>query len=515
MTRWVLNRRQTLAAVSALAISACGPRNRVQNDILRVAISGEADSLDPLKGQFATSALLYYQLHAPLTDYSQSGALAPGLADSWRSEDGRVWDFHLNPDLQWSDGTPLTADDVVWTARRAVDPTTGFADLGDFFAVVGAREALRGERSPEDISVEAVDEHTVRFTLSQPVGLFPVFMREFYPLPRHVIERVGDNWVRAENWVSAGPFILVDDGALTYRLARNPNYHGASTVSIEEIRVDAVEDASTRARLFRAGDLDLVNEPPPEQIGFLRDELGDQLKAFQAPILTYLKVNQRRPGLDNVNVRRALSMAIVRHFIADQFFQSEAGPTELVIPGTPSEFARIEEAQTLMAEAGFGPDNPLQITLRTTSGGRDRIGIAIADDLARIGIEVSLLSTYPVDLFQAVDAGDFDIALSRFNRGLKSDPNFMIEPFGPGGFADDSGWAGSARQQFDALMNRAKAELDADTRNSLYRQAEDLLLDAQAVIPLVHERAYWMVSDAVSGLRDDIQPMQWRDLQLS
>ena len=76
-----------------------------------------------------------------------------------------------------------------------------------------------------------------------------------------------------------------------------------------------------------------------------------------------------------------------------------------------------------------------------------------ADDLVRIGVEISLLATYPVDLYQAVDAGDFDISLARFDRGLKSDPNFMMEPFGPDGFADDGGWAGPDRDRFDGLMN--------------------------------------------------------------
>lgn len=512
MTGFALTRRQTLAASSALVISACGPRQRGEPGLLRVALSGEPDSLDPLKGQFATSALLYYQLHAPLTDYSPSGGLAPGLADSWRSEDGSVWDFHLNPDLKWSDGAPLTAEDVVWTTRRAVDPTTGFADLGDFFAVTGAREALRGDRHPDEIGVEMIDPTTVRFHFDQPIGLFPVFMREFYPLPRHVVESVGDDWVKAEHWVSAGAYTLKEDGALTYLLERNPHFYGAATVQIPQIRADVVEDASTRARMFRAGDLDLVNQPPPEQIGFLREELGERLRGFRAPILTYLKVNQRQPGLSDVRVRKALSLAIDRHFLTNQFFQAEGTPTDFVIPAEDAALADLQTAQSLLAEAGYGPDNPLQVTLRTTSGGRERIAIAIADDWANLGVDVSLLATYPVDMFQAVDAGEFDVALARFNRGLKTDPNFMIEPFGPDGFADDGGWTGPERDQFNIVMGQAKAELDAEQRTTLYRQAETLLLDQQVVIPLVHERAYWMVSNNVSGLREDIQPMQWRDL---
>lgn len=516
MTGFYLNRRQTLTGAGALTLAGCGKRrpDKRPEGLLRVGLSGEPDSLDPLQGQFAVSALIYKQIHAPLTDYSPSGGLAPGLADSWRSDNGRVWTFHLNSGLKWSDGAPLTADDVVWTARRAVDPTTGFADLGDFFAVEGAREALRGEASPEDIGVTATDALTVEFRFTQPVGLFPVFMREFYPLPRHAIEGVEGRWTRAENWVSAGPFILADQGPLSLRLARNPNYLGASTVRLPQVQLDVIEDAATRSRLFRAGDLDLVDQPPPEQIGLLRREVGDQVRAFQAPILRYLKVNHTREGLNDVRVRRAISRAIDRHFIADQFFHGESSPTERVIPGERAGFTNLAAAAHLLSTTGISPDNPLRLTLRCTTGGPERIAIAIADDLSRIGIELSLLATYPVDLFQAVDAGDFDIALSRFDRGLKADPNFMMEPFGPDGFADDNRWSGPERNRFDRLMNMARAEINTELRTELYRDAEEILLDQQAIIPLIHERAYWLVSDRVSGLRSDIQPMQWRDLAL-
>lgn len=100
------------AGAGALAFAACTPRGGAEAGLLRVAIDTEPDSLDPL-GQFASSALLYKQLHAPLTEYSPSGGLAPCLAQSWRSEDGRTWRFRLADGLQWSDGMPLTADDVV------------------------------------------------------------------------------------------------------------------------------------------------------------------------------------------------------------------------------------------------------------------------------------------------------------------------------------------------------------------------------------------------------------------
>lgn len=509
--------------LSGLSLSGCARRSESPDGLLRVAIDTEPDSLDPLKGQFASAALLYKQLHAPLTEYSPSGGLAPGLATNWRSDDGQVWTFRLAAGLRWSDGAPLTAQDVVWTARRAVDPATGFANLGDFFAVRGARAALAGEIAPDQIGVHAPDDLTVMFEMDQPVGAFPVLMREFYPLPRHAVQANPDRWTRAETWVGAGPYVLAEDGAMSWTLARNPNFQAAATVSIPAIRVELVEDPATRMRLFRAGDLDLADQPPAEQIGFLRDQLGERLRGFRAPILTYLKVNHRHEALSDPRVRRALSMAVDRRFMVDEFFSGEADPALTVIPpeldedgARPAIDGRSDPiaARALLAEAGYGPNSPLQLELRTTTGSRTRLAISIADDFAMAGVRCEIEATYPEDLYQAVAAGEHDLALGRFDRGLKSDEDFMMQPFAPGGFADDHGWSGEAFDRFSQTMDAARAEVSASSRARLHREAEAVFLDAQVNIPLVHERAFWMIADRVGGLNEGLQPHLWRDLRL-
>ncbi|KAA5803770.1 peptide ABC transporter substrate-binding protein [Alkalicaulis satelles] len=510
------SRRGVMASSLALAgAAACGPRGGEEADLLRVAIDGEPDSLDPIKGQFASAALMYKQLHAPLTEYSPSGGLAPGLAESWRSADARSWTFKLTPGLMWSDGAPITSDDVVWTARRAVDPRTGFADLGDFFAVIGAREALLGQIPPDQIAVSAPDDTTVVFELDRPVSLFPVLMREFYPLPRHAVEARPDDWTRARHWVGAGPYVLAEQGALTWRLEKNPNFAGAAGVRIKSIRVDVIDDAAARARRFRAGDYDLADRPPGDQIGLLRERVGAQLRSFPAPILTYIKVNCASPRLRDARVRRALSLAIDRDHINTHFFHGEARPAALVIPDpeAPSPAPDPDQARDLLAQAGHGPDNRLRVTLRATAGDRDRVALAIIDDWRRAGVDAELLSTYPLDLYAAVDGGDYDLALARYDRGLKTDPDFMLQPFAREGFADNTNWEGGRRPEFDRLMGAARGELDRAARAALHREAEAELLADMPNIPLLHERAWWLVGPRVRA-RDDIPPHLWRDLRL-
>ncbi|MAC89741.1 peptide ABC transporter substrate-binding protein [Maricaulis sp.] len=498
----MLNRRTLLAATAATSLAACG-RAGPPADLLRVATSGLPDSLDPARGEFAAAALVYKQIHAGLTEYAPDGSVGPGLAESWSvDESGLVWTFRLREGLMWSDGHPLTAEDVAWSARRIVDPTQSFAVLGDFYAVTNARAIHAGDMAPDQLGVSAPDDRTVEFRLDTPLGLLPTLMREFYPFPRHVIERVGLDWVRPEHIVTAGAYTVTAESQMSLDLVHNPRHYAAEQVSIPAIRIDGVREDATRMRLFRAGDYDLADRPPANQIDYWRERLGDQFQSFDAPILRYLKVNHARAPLDDARVRRLLSRAIDRQFLAHEFYADTATPTEFVLPGG------VQTHSELAPQAG-GVSRPLQI--RTTTGEGERLAVAISDDWARFGIETELLVSYPTDLYQAVDAGDFDIAIASFNRGLKSDPFFMLDPFAPDGFAANFNWDDEI---FAELMAAARRQNEPGARGQLYLAAMARIHDQMAVIPLLHERAHWLVGERVAGTRADIQPMLWRDLEL-
>ena len=508
----MLTRRTLLATSAATALTACS-RRAAPPGLLRVATSGMPDSLDPARGQFAAAALAYKQCQAGLTEYGVDGSLTRGLAERWESDGtGRFWRFRLREGLQWSDGAPLTAADIVWSAQRLVDPDQPFAALFDFFAVRNARAVLAREAPMSALGVTAADRLTVEFELDSPVGHFPLLMREFYPFPRQAIEQHGADWVRPAHFVTAGAYNVTAHTQLSLRMAKNPRFYDAASVAIPEIAVDAVEDAATRTRLFRSGDYDLADNPPANQIDFLRGEMGAQLRSFPAPTLTYLKLNHARPGLSDVRVRRALSLAIDRDFIAGTIFGGGARPSGTVFAFAEAAGRDLETARALMAEAGHGPDNPLSLEIRTTSGERERVAVALADNWSDIGVEATIYATYSTDLYQAVDSGDFDIALARFNRGLKADPVFMMEPFAPGGFADNYNWSDA---DFAAATDNARRQTDPGARIVAYRQAEARLLEEQAVIPLFHERAHWLVGARVEGVREDVQPQVWRYLSLA
>tara|TARA_R110002073_G_scaffold252362_5_gene414974 strand:+ start:432 stop:2006 length:1575 start_codon:yes stop_codon:yes gene_type:complete len=517
----LIDRRTVVVSGMALAaLAGCAPRQSQDGSLLRVAMAGLPDSLDPAIGQLAAAALIYKQIHGPLTDYGPDGGLAPGLAERWTAEDGgRRWVFTLRDGLQWSDGTPLTSEDIIWSARRIVDPASTFASVGDFYAVTNARDVLTGSAAPQDLGVRALDARRVVFDLDTPLGFFPLLLREFYPFPRHAIAAHGPQWVAPENFVGCGPFVPVSGTALSLDL--RPNTRAWNPGRADQVHIEAVEDPATRTRLFRAGDYDIAEAPLSTQISMLRRRLGDQVKTYDAPKISYLKINMGRSGTGNPALRQALDLATDRVFLAESLLAGTATPTRHVIPGLPFAPASIDDsreaARQLLANAGLIGDNAPSIQLRCLSGERERLAIALADDWGLIGIEVDILATPAADLYPAIDGGDYDVALAHFDRGLKADPNFMIEPFAPGGFADNTFWfgqPGDADDRFATLIQQARETVDDAARAEAYRSAEAVILEARTIIPLLHEKAFWLVGDRVEGLSERIQPMLWRSVNL-
>ena len=518
----MMNRRDFLVTTTSLAgLAACSPRGDDDIALLRVATAGLPDSLDPAIGQLAASALIYKQIHGPLTDYGPDGGLAPGLAESWAVEnDGLRWIFTLRENLSWSDGRPLTTEDIVWSARRIVNPASTFAAVGDFYAVVNAQAVLTGDARPDALGVTAIDERRVAFDLTTPVGFFPLLMREFYPFPRHKIESHGSAWTAPDNFVGCGPYVPFRSTALSLELRPNPRAWNPGRA--EQIHVESVEDPATRARLFRAGDYDIAEAPLATQVAFLRSQLGDQMRSFAAPKFTYLKCNLDRELTGQLAVRRALELAIDRDFIARELLVNTATATRHIIPGEDYSAVSMMDmrasASAILRDAGLTGANAPHIQLRCLSGDRERIAIALADDWTQIGINVDILATPAADLYPALDGGDYDVALAHFDRGLKTDPNFMMEPFAQGGFADNTFWFGQpgpADEFFSDLIRRARESVESERRSTLYRAAETQMLNQQVIIPLLHERAFWLVANRVEGVSEAIQPMLWRDMALS
>jgi oligopeptide transport system substrate-binding protein len=262
----------------------------------------------------------------------------PASAESWTvSPDGLSWTFRLRPGLEWSDGTPLTAEDFVYSYRRLLDPASAASNAGLFLALRNARKIVQKQMPPDALGVRAPDPRTIVMELEYPVPYFLQILTntQAVPVPRHVIEKLGRDWTRPGSLVSNGPYVLAERVPQSYvKLVKNPRYRDAAAVRIDEVFWHPTQDLGAAFRSFRAGEMDVVLNVAPDDLGWIRENQPEALHTGPIHATYLLVLNVARKPLDDVRVRRALSLAIDRDAIANQLLRTGVRPAwSFVSPG--------------------------------------------------------------------------------------------------------------------------------------------------------------------------------------
>ena len=337
-----------------------------------------------------------------------SGALAPGVAESWSaSPDGLRYTFKLR-DSKWSNGEPVVAGDFVYSFRRLLDPATG-AQYANLFYVLKNGEAInKGAMKPESLGVKALDSHTLEIELERPTPYILGLLAHQTAAPVNPanVEKYGADFVRPGNLVSNGAYKLAqftpNDRIV---LTRNDNFHDAANVRVDREEILPLEDRSAALRRFQAGEIDSYNDAPADQIPFIRERLKDQFQISPTLGVLYLSFNTKKPPFDDPRVRNALSMVVDREFLAEKIWCGSMLPGYSLVPpgidnyGPPvdpqfrdlSPIEAEDQAKALLKAAGYGPGrqaaqrrDPLQHQ-REQQGdrGRDRGHVEAARALPR------------------------------------------------------------------------------------------------------------------------------------
>ena len=484
--------------------------------------SGEPETLDQHLTSTTTEAHILRDLYEGLVIYDAKAQVIPGVAESWTiSDDGLVYTFTLREDARWSNGDPVTAEDFVFSYRRILDPATGGKYANILYPIANAEAVNKGEAEPETIGVRAVDQRTVEITLASATPYFVELLTHQTSLPVHPasVEAHGMAFTRPENMVSNGAYALVEWVPNAHiKVAKNEHFHDAENVQIDHVYFYPTEDRSAALRRFMAGELHSNSDVPTEQMAFMREELGDQLRIAPWLGTYYYAVNMEKEGLSDARVRRALSMAVDRDFLADEIWGGAMFAAHSFVPpgignyGEPAYadykdlpmFDREEQAMVLLAEAGFGPDNPLQVEIRyNSSENHQKTATAVADMWKPLGVEVTLFNTDLKSHYAHLrDRGDFDVARAGW-IGDYSDPQnflFMVE-------SDNTGfnYARYENPEYDALMDKAAATADLEARAEILLQAEAMFMRDLPFIPLMYYSSKNLVSSSLQGWEDNIQ----------
>ncbi|MBD8067269.1 peptide ABC transporter substrate-binding protein [Devosia sp. PTR5] len=504
---------------------------------LQLHNGGDPGSLDPAKvsGDWENRVVGDY-IEGLVTDDANAKPI-PGQAESWDiSDDGLVYTFHLRDGIKWTDGEPVTADDFVFAMQRLMDPKTASEYAYLQYPIKNAQAINSGEMTDlNELGVKAIDDKTLEITLEAPTPFFIEALTHYtaFPVPKHLVEEFGDDWTKMDHIVANGPYKIVEwlPGSYVHSV-KNEDYYDAANVQIDEVYYNVLEDQAAALNRYRAGEFDILTDFPSDQYQWMQDNLPGE--AHVAPFLGvyYYVMNQEKPPLDDVRVREALSISVLRDVIGPDILGTGELPAYgWVPPGTGNyvenaympEWAqmpyeeRVAKAQELLKEAGYGPDNPLTLQLRyNTNDNHQRIAVAIAAMWEPLGVKVELFNSEVAVHYDALRAGDFQVGRAGWLLDY-NDPSNTLDLLKTGTMQDGTmNWGNNygrySNEEFDTLLDQASTEQDLAKRGEVLAQAEKIAMDEFAALPI-----YWYVSKNVvkpyiEGFEDnakDIHRTRW------
>ena len=505
-----------LAAATLLLVAATSDAASV----LRRGAFAEPESLEPRQSGVSSEQTILRDLFEGLTTHDASGRIVPGAAQSWTlSSDGLQYTFKLRAGLRWSDGSPLTASDFVFGWRRSLTPATTATRATRLYVIRNAAQIHAGRAEPQTLGARALDPRTLQIELQRPTPWLPALLagEEGVPLPQRVVAQHGNNWTRAGTQISNGAFFLAERRPRgNVRLAKNPYFHDAERVRLDEIVYIPSDDTSALINRFRAAELEINGWPgfaAQRQVALQR-ELGSAVHVTPLLSVRYLRFNLRRAPFDDIRVRRALSLAIDRELLVRRVVQGGERASVRAVPlgldpdvasasnellaGTQAE--RLSTARALLAGSQFSSRHPGPIRLRLPAGNGEDICLAVAAMWTAAGARTVLEQSEIKSLIADLRRGDFDVALT----GAQDTPavEVYLERLRDGSSYNTGGFSSPA---FEALLDSAQQMTDPLARARELSRAELTLNQQHPIAPLLQEVARNLVSVRVIGWLDNAE----------
>ncbi len=494
-----------------LILAGCGSSEkaaRPADTLVRIS-DADARGLDPQMLSDLVSTRIASDQFEGLTRFDGKGEPEAGLAKDWIvSTDGKAWTFQLRDGLRFSDGVPIAADVFADALVRIRDKKSG-SPHASLFAIIN--------------SISAANPSTVVVILNYPFPQLPALLAHpaMAALPFHRIDSAGEKWTADRPLVTSGPYRLAQ-WKLNQKLqfAANPHWHGGKPV-MPKLIWRPVDNMQTSLRIMLAGGADTNSDFPTSRLAWLKQKYPELVKVNAFLGTYYFAFNTRRPPFNDVRVRLALAGAIDRNWIAKKMVASGNEPAWGLLPGIlrpPEEYTRklsafqpswslrpraemLEQSRTFLAEAGYGPANPLRFEIRFNSSSEHRrAAVAMATMWREIGVEAKLLNSEASLHFDSLKRGDFDLARSGWIADLPAPENYLSVHRSDAGAQNYSGYANPA---YDKTLDDALAEPDPAKRAEKMRQAEMILIAEAPILPLYFYVSRSLVQKDVTGWRDN------------
>ncbi|WP_433691375.1 oligopeptide ABC transporter substrate-binding protein OppA [Kosakonia cowanii] len=476
----------------------------------------EVQSLDPHKIEGVPESNVSRDLFEGLLISDVEGHPTAGVAEKWENKDFKVWTFHLRKNAKWSDGTPVTAHDFVYSWQRLADPKTAspYASYLQYGHIANIDDVIAGKKPTSELGVKAIDDNTFEVTLSEPVPYFYKLLvhPSVSAVPRAAIEKFGDKWTQPANIVTNGAYKL-KDWVVNERivLERNTNYWDNDKTVITQVTYLPISAEVTDVNRYRSGEIDMTyNNMPIELFQKLKKEIPKEVHVDPYLCTYYYEINNQKAPFTDVRVRTALKLALDRDIIVNKVKNQGDLPAYSYTPPytdgakltEPAWFKmtqeqRNAEAKKLLAEAGYTADKPLSFSLLyNTSDLHKKLAIAVASIWKKnLGANVKLENQEWKTFLDTRHQGTFDVARAGWCADYNEPTSFLNTML-----SDSSNNTSHYKSPaFDKLIGDTLKVTDEAQRAELYSKAEQQLDKDSAIVPVYYYVNARLVKPWVGG----------------
>ncbi|EAQ2106633.1 oligopeptide ABC transporter substrate-binding protein OppA [Salmonella enterica] len=476
----------------------------------------EVQSLDPHKIEGVPESNVNRDLFEGLLISDVEGHPSPGVAEKWENKDFKVWTFHLRKNAKWSDGTPVTASDFVYSWQRLADPNTAspYASYLQYGHIANIDDIIAGKKPATELGVKALDDHTFEVTLGEPVPYFYKLLvhPSVSPVPKSAVEKFGDKWTQPANIVTNGAYKL-KNWVVNERivLERNPQYWDNDKTVINQVTYLPISSEVTDVNRYRSGEIDMTyNNMPIELFQKLKKEIPNEVRVDPYLCTYYYEINNQKAPFNDVRVRTALKLALDRDIIVNKVKNQGDLPgysytppytdgAKLVEPAwfKWSQKKRNEEAKKLLTEAGFTADKPLTLDLLyNTSDLHKKLAIAVASIWKKnLGANVKLENQEWKTFLDTRHQGAFDVARAAWCADYNEPTSFLNTMLSD----SSNNTAHYKSPAFDKLIADTLKVTDDAQRSELYAKAEQQLDQDSAIVPVYYYVNARLVKPWVGG----------------
>ena len=511
-------------ATSGSASSAAGSSTGSVNTAgFTVQYGPNPETLDPALNSAVDGANTIITIFEPLLLINENNEVIGGQAESWEaSEDGLTWTFTMRDGLKWSDGTDLNAKDFEYSFKRMVNPDTAAPYAETCLGMIDGFDAAQAG-DVDALNVKASDDgKTLTIVLSYPCSYFDKMaaFASMSPVQQATVEANGDSWcTAAETFVSNGPYMITEwTPSERIVLSKNPNYVGgwdSSKIVSDSITVLLLEDSSAAFAAYNSGEAVLIKDVPTDEIPSLtKAEDGGDFYVDTILGTYYVSLNLQRDAFKDAKVRKALSLAIDRDYVANTIMQGTYTTADSIVgPGIVDESgyfhdngnapyisadyeANLAEAKKLLEEAGYpnGEGYPT-IEYSTNDAGYH---VPLAEYLQQawgdLGITLTINKMEWSSFTPARRAGEYDVARNGWVMDY-NDPSNMLDLFCTGNGNNDGKYS---NPDFDAAIDASRVADSAEHFAQLHK-AEDILMEDMGCIPVAYYNEFWLQTSSLKG----------------